>query len=106
MFFGLQEFVSGFLPWLYSISFLEIIGMMAVMSIDLVKNVGKPILLGVHYLRSRHVPIRFRYSEASRSPKVSIIVPTHNESSTVRKIINSCLENPYRNKEIIVVDDH
>lgn len=29
MFFDIQAFVSGFLPWLHSISFLEIIGMMA-----------------------------------------------------------------------------
>ena len=106
MFFDIQAFVSGFLPWLHSISFLEIIGMMAVMSIDVVKNVGKPILLGVHQLKSYHVPIHFRYNEGSGSPKVSIIIPTHNESLTVRKIINSCLENPYPNKEIIVVDDH
>ncbi|MGA8484157.1 MAG: glycosyltransferase [Nitrososphaeraceae archaeon] len=106
MFFDIQAFVSGFLPWLHSISFLEIIGMMAVMSIDVVKNVGKPILLGVHQLKSYHVPIHFRYNEGSGSPRVSIIIPTHNESLTVRKIINSCLENPYPNKEIIVVDDH
>ncbi|MGA9218659.1 MAG: hypothetical protein WBZ50_08460 [Nitrososphaeraceae archaeon] len=63
MFFDIQAFVSGFLPWLHSISFLEIIGMMAVMSIDVVKNVGKPILLGVHQLKSYHVPIHFRYNE-------------------------------------------
>jgi len=106
IFFDIQAFISGFFSWLHSISFLEIIGMMAVMSIDVVKNVGKPILLGVHQLRSRHQPGHFRYSEGPGSPKVSIIIPTHNESSTVRKIINSCLENPYRNKEIIVVDDH
>ena len=76
------------------------------MSIDIARNIGKPILLGIHQLRSHRVPTYFRYREGSGSPKVSIIVPSHNESSTVKKIINSCLENPYRNKEIIVVDDH
>ncbi len=76
------------------------------MSIDVVKNIGKPIILGVHQLRSRHKPAHFRYTSGQGSPKVSIIIPIHNESSTVRKIIDSCLENPYENKEIIVVDDH
>lgn len=46
MFFDIQAFVSGFLPWLHSISFLEIIGMMAVMSIDVVKKCRQTDITG------------------------------------------------------------
>jgi cellulose synthase/poly-beta-1,6-N-acetylglucosamine synthase-like glycosyltransferase len=80
--------------------------MMAIMSIDVIKNIGKPIILGIYQLRSRHKPPHFKDTTGRGSPKVSIIIPTHNESSTIRKMIDSCLENPYHNKEIIVVDDH
>lgn len=36
---------------------------------------------------------------------VSIIIPTYNRQDHIRKAIESCLEQEYGNKEIIVVDD-
>ncbi|MEM4700448.1 MAG: glycosyltransferase [Candidatus Nezhaarchaeales archaeon] len=38
-------------------------------------------------------------------PKVSVIVPAHNEEEYIQKALESLLEDTYPNKEIIVVDD-
>lgn len=40
-----------------------------------------------------------------KNPKVSIIIPAHNEEDTIRKCIESVLENDYNNKEIVVTND-
>jgi cellulose synthase/poly-beta-1,6-N-acetylglucosamine synthase-like glycosyltransferase len=40
------------------------------------------------------------------APKISIIVPAHNEGAGIKNTIQSLLENSYPYKEIIVVDDH
>lgn len=41
----------------------------------------------------------------SESPKVSIIIPTHNDGPVVCQAIDSSLSQTYKNREIIVVDD-
>ena len=38
-------------------------------------------------------------------PKVSIIIPAHNESLGIRECIESAIHLDYKNKEIIVIDD-
>ncbi len=41
----------------------------------------------------------------NRNPLVSVIIPTHNRKKKVERLINSVLENSYKNIEIIVIDD-
>ena len=40
-----------------------------------------------------------------KNPLVSIVIPTHNRKKHVERLINSILENTYKNIEIIVIDD-
>ncbi len=40
-----------------------------------------------------------------RRPKVSIIIPAHNEGEYIENTLASVLEDPYPNKEVILVDD-
>lgn len=38
-------------------------------------------------------------------PKVSILIPTHNEAADIRPTLAACLAIDYANKEILVIDD-
>jgi glycosyltransferase involved in cell wall biosynthesis len=40
------------------------------------------------------------------TPKISLINPARYESISIKQTIQSALENPYQNKEIIIVDNH
>lgn len=99
------SFVQGYLAWLQDLTFWQIIGIISFVLVDLLRNVGKPIVLSIHHL-IRHVhPLRFQNIENAQI-KISVLVPAHNEGRTIKKTIDSILENVYPNKEIIVVDDH
>ncbi len=37
--------------------------------------------------------------------KLSVVIPCYNEAGTIEKIIDAVLSAPYRDKEIIIVDD-
>ena len=46
------------------------------------------------------------WSSSEVRPKVSIIVPAHNEGKVIERTIESLVSLAYPNKEIIVVDDN
>jgi cellulose synthase/poly-beta-1,6-N-acetylglucosamine synthase-like glycosyltransferase len=60
------------------------------------------LLLTKHFREKKTAEI---YSPSGKMPKVSVIVPAHNEGSTIDFAINSLIDLDYPNKEIIVVDD-
>ncbi len=95
---------DGFLLWLSSLTLWDFILIFWLfILIDLVRTIGKPLFLIIHELCTRR-----RYKKASSifTPKVSIIIPAHNEESAIVKSIESALKADYPNKEIIVVDDN
>lgn len=72
---------------------------------DLLRNVGKPVVLPIHHLFRKIHPLPFQSIESAQI-KISVLVPAHNEGVAIRKTIESLLESTYPNKEIIVIDDH
>ncbi|RLG40042.1 MAG: hypothetical protein DRO05_07395 [Thermoproteota archaeon] len=70
--------------------------------LDFTRTTIKAIVLLLHQLYRKLRPYSFR---RTRYPSVSIIIPAHNEEKTIEDCILSALEDPYPNKEIIVVDD-
>jgi cellulose synthase/poly-beta-1,6-N-acetylglucosamine synthase-like glycosyltransferase len=70
--------------------------------IDFFRTIGKCAFLLVHALYQRVRPPIFR---SDFLPKVSLIIPAHNEEKIIVRAIESALETDYLNKEVIVVDD-
>jgi cellulose synthase/poly-beta-1,6-N-acetylglucosamine synthase-like glycosyltransferase len=98
-----MDFQTDFLSWLFTLSFLQIISIMIFAVIDVGRNLGKIIALAIH-----HFKIKGRYSGTmiTNHPKITLLVPAHNESVSIKKTIVSILENNYPNREIIIIDDH
>lgn len=43
--------------------------------------------------------------ESQHYPKISIIIPAHNEEKVIKQTINAAIESKYSNKEILLIDD-
>ena len=56
-------------------------------------------------LRIRNKLIKNKIVPTKTSPKFSIMIPAHNEEQYIQNAIESVLNCPYPNKEIIVIDD-
>lgn len=94
---------DGFLQWLSSLTlwdFLLIFWLFII--IDLARSLGKPIVILIHNLYSKKAHAN---PKAFFKPKISIIIPAHNEENVIVKSIQSALNADYPNKEVIVVDD-
>jgi cellulose synthase/poly-beta-1,6-N-acetylglucosamine synthase-like glycosyltransferase len=99
-----HDFINGFITWISSLTIWDFIALTwFTFIIDISRNLGKVVILGMDNLKRKknrsRIPLGF-------APRLSIIVPAHNEGSAIKKTIMSLLENTYPNKEIIVVDDH
>ncbi len=66
--------------------------------LDYTRAIGKSVVLPIYEIVRK--PPRLTYT-----PIISIIIPAHNEERTITACISSVLENDYKFKEIIVVDD-
>jgi len=80
---GARDFILIFLPALI---------------LDYVRAIGKSTILPIYELIRK--PPQLMYA-----PMISVIIPAHNEERTIAACIASVLENDYKFKEVIVVDD-
>jgi len=100
--FGLN-FDAGFIEWLSTLTVFQVISILIFAIIDVGRNFGKITALTIHHFRAKADPPR---KAVTNYPKITLIIPAHNESISIKKTIISVLENNYPNKEIIIIDDH
>ncbi|MEM2342326.1 MAG: glycosyltransferase [Candidatus Bathyarchaeia archaeon] len=99
----LFSFLNGFIEWYRGLTLSEFISIFwSLLIFDLIRSVGKCLVLFIYSLYCRFKP---RREITNFSPKVTIIIPAHNEEKIIARSIESALETDYENKEIIVVDD-
>jgi cellulose synthase/poly-beta-1,6-N-acetylglucosamine synthase-like glycosyltransferase len=84
-------------------SFFQIVCILSVaIIIEVPQTLGRALLLlffeGLHVWKGKNVNV-------AAYPKISVIVPAHNEEQYIEDTLASLLEDTYPNKEVIVVDD-
>jgi len=62
-------------------------------------------ILVLSYFKYKDPYLSAKNIDISNGPVVSIVVPAKNEGKNIRNCVQSCLNQTYRNKEIIVVND-
>ena len=69
---------------------------------DYIRTALKTIFFAFHFLhkKSKRLGIGMHYN-----PKITILIPAHNEEYGIQKSIETALNTDYPNKEIIVIDD-
>lgn len=98
-FVSLQEF----LEWLSNLTISEFtLIYWPLLAVDFARSVGKSIFLLSYAVYRKIRPIRFKDGFL---PKLSLLIPAHNEEKIIVNAIESALETDYPNKEIIVIDD-
>jgi cellulose synthase/poly-beta-1,6-N-acetylglucosamine synthase-like glycosyltransferase len=89
--------------WILELSYIDLVLMFwPLILFDLSRVLGKSILLFAHNLVK---PASKKENIEGFNPKVSIIIPAHDEEKYIVRSIESALETDYNRKEIIVVDD-
>ncbi len=83
----------------------QLLGLLSFVLVDLLRNIGKPIVLSIHNIFRRVHPLPLGNVDNAQI-KITILIPAHNEGASIKNTIESLLENTYSNKEIIVIDDH
>src|SRR6185503_11385880 len=62
-------------------------------------------VLILSYFKYKDPYLKDRNVDVSNGPLISIVVPAKNEEKNIRNCVQSCLDQTYMNKEIIVVND-
>lgn len=83
-------------------SFYEVI---LVLLVSIVLDASQTFTKGLVLLLGRSSSASASDSYFEYYPKVSIIIPAHNEGEYIGNTLESVLEDPYPNKEVVVVDD-
>jgi len=100
---GVSSFLDGFVQWVRGLTLMDFLLIFwPLIVIDFVRSVGKSLFLLAHALYKKLNPPSFN---PDFFPKLSLIIPAHNEERIIARSIESALETNYGNKEIIVVDD-
>jgi cellulose synthase/poly-beta-1,6-N-acetylglucosamine synthase-like glycosyltransferase len=95
-------FWDGFLQWLSSLTFWDFLLIFWLfIIIDLVRSIGKPLYLLTQNQYTKHTVKK----SSPFQPRISLIIPAHNEENVITRAIESALNADYPNKEVIVVDD-
>jgi hyaluronan synthase len=62
-------------------------------------------ILALSYFKYKDPYLSAKNVDVSNGPLISIVVPAKNEEKNIRNCVQSCLNQTYKNKEIIVVND-
>jgi len=90
-----------FFTWLQNLSILDLLVILLFPAIfDYSRMIGKIIYLELNKTKDN---INSYYKV--HDPKVSILIPAHNEELSIEHSINAALSTTYPNKQIIVIDD-
>lgn len=100
----LVSFWSNYLIWyntqtLYTFTLIY----WPLITIDLIRTIGKTVFLPLHIVYKRLTLKDMDNGEFN--PKVSIMIPAHNEEKIIERAIETAIETNYPNKEILVIDD-
>jgi cellulose synthase/poly-beta-1,6-N-acetylglucosamine synthase-like glycosyltransferase len=100
----LTVFWDGFIQWLSSLTLLDFFLIFwPLILIDFVRSLGKSLVVSFTVLYNKLCPKPL--ANQAFFPKLSLIIPAHNEEQIIVQSIEAALEADYPDKEIIVVDD-
>lgn len=100
----LNLLIEGFKLWLQRLTPIDFFMLFwPLLVFDFIRSIGKCLILLAHSLYRKIKPEH--YVVQNFSPKLSLIIPAHNEEKIIVRAIEAALEADYDQKEIIVVDD-
>ena len=97
-----QSFADWFQHYLPVFPIISIVIMIFPITWDYIRTGFKIIFFAFHILFNRS---RIKQMYLPFSPKITILIPAHNEEYGIKKSIETALSTEYPNKEVIVIDD-